>query len=223
MGVAAVLWAPVRVLGEAADGHRVLAAFLVTSAYALLGLVGGLVDVLGGITSSQFEGQPTPPGLPPGTIEAIQRATEVGIIVLSVLSPFVTWLVVSLLMQLVTRFFGGEGPLSGTLAAIGVAQMPLVASSALGLVLTLLQVAFGAGSGAGVALGYVAGLLGLGAAVWYAVLVVIGSALARRLAYGEATASCAISCIGILALIILVGIVAIVGAVVLLGPQIPQQ
>ncbi len=200
-----------------------LAAFLITAAYALLGLGASLVDVLGGITSSQFEGQPVPSGLPPGTIEIIQRATEVGIVVFSVLSPFVTWLVVSLLMQLVTRFFGGEGPLSGTLAAVGVAQVPLLASAALGLVLALLQVAFGVGSATAVVLGYVAGLLGLGAAVWYAVLVVIGSARARRLAYGEAAGSCAISCVGILALIILAGIVGVVGAAVLLGPQILQQ
>ena len=41
-------------------------------------------------------------------------------LVLSVLAPFVWWIAVSLAMQLVTRFFGGEGPLSAMLAVVGV-------------------------------------------------------------------------------------------------------
>ena len=79
-----------------------LAGFAVTAAYALLGLAGSVLAVLGGVTGAQFEGQPTP-GLPRGTIEDINTATEVGVVVSSVLTPFVVWIGVSLVMQLVTR------------------------------------------------------------------------------------------------------------------------
>lgn len=48
---------------------------------------------------------------------------------ISVLWPFVLWVVVSLVMQLVTRFFGGEGPLSAMFAAVGVAYLPYVLST----------------------------------------------------------------------------------------------
>jgi hypothetical protein len=38
--ILAVIWAPVRVLREAATGRRVFAGFTVTVAFALLGLAG---------------------------------------------------------------------------------------------------------------------------------------------------------------------------------------
>lgn len=214
-----MIWAPVRALREAAEGRRVLAGFAVTAAYALLGLAGSVVAVLGGITSAQFEGQQAP-GLPPGTLDTLRTATEVGVVVSSVLTPFVVWIGVSLAMQLVTRFFNGSGPLPATLAVVGVAGVPLVLSAAVGLVLTGLQAALGAQSAAGVALGYVSGLLGLAAIVWFVVLVVIGASQARNLGYAESAGSCAVSCVGCAGLIILVVIVVGLGAVLLIGPAV---
>ena len=219
MDVLAVIWAPIRTLREAAAGRRVLAGFAVTAAYALLGLAGSVVAVLGGITSAQFEGQP-PPGLPPGTLDDLRTATEVGVVVSSVLTPFVVWIGVSLTMQLVTRFFNGSGPLPAVLAVVGISGVPLALSAAVGLILTGLQAVLGAQSTAGVALGYAAGLLGLAAFVWFVVLVVIGASRARGLGYAESAGSCAVSCVGCAGLIILVVIVVGLGAVLLIGPSV---
>ena len=236
MEVLAVVWAPVRALRDAAVHKRVLAAFIVTALYAALGLAGSVVAVLGGVTRAQFEEQP--PGLPPGTVENVRTATEVSIVVSSVLTPFVVWIAVSLFMQLVTRFFGGgtrvgaletnatsypDGSLTATLAAVGISGVPLVISSVIGLVFTVLRVALGVESTAGIVLGYVAGLLGLAALVWYVVLVVIGVAQARNLGYAESAGSCAVSCVGCAGLIILVVIVVGLGAALLIGPAISPQ
>ena len=216
MEILAVIWAPVRALRNAAARRAVLAGFAVTAASALLGLAGSVLAVLGGVTSTQFEGQPAP-GLPPGTLEDIKTAAEVGVVVSSVLTPFVVWVGVSLTMQLVTRFFNGSGPLPAMLAVVGVSGVPLALSAAVGLVLTGLQAALGAQSVAGVALGYAAGLLGLAAMVWFVVLVVIGTSQARGLGYAESAGSCAVSCVGCARLIILVVIVMGLGAALLLG------
>jgi hypothetical protein len=217
--ILAVIWAPVRALRNAAARRAVLAGFAVTAAYALLGLAGSVLAVLGGVTSTQFEGQPAP-GLPPGTFEDIKTAAEVGVVVSSVLTPFVVWIGVSLAMQLVTRFFNGSGPLPAMLAVVGVSGMPFALSAAVGLVLTGLQAALGAQSVAGVGLGYAAGLLGLAAMVWFVVLVVIGTSQARGLGYAESAGSCAVSCVGCAGLIILVVIVVGLGAVLLIGPAV---
>jgi hypothetical protein len=231
--VLAVVWAPVRILRDAAVHKRALAAFIVTALYAALGLAGSVVAVLGGVTRAQFEGQPQ--GLPPGTMEDIREAIEVSIVVSSVLTPFIVWIAVSLTMQFVTRFFGGgarvgtsetnadsdsDGSLAATLAAVGVSGVPLVISSAIGLLLSGLQVTLGAQSTAGIVLGYVAGLLGLAAFVWYVILVVIGAAQARNLGYAESAGSCAVSCVGCAGLIILVVIAVGLGAALLIGPAI---
>lgn len=56
MEILAVIWAPVRVLREAAAGRRVLAGFTVTAAFALLGPAGSVLVVLGGITSAPLRG-----------------------------------------------------------------------------------------------------------------------------------------------------------------------
>ena len=214
-----MIWAPVRVLREAAAGPRVLAGFAVTAVYALLGLAGSVVAVLGGVTGAQFEGRQAP-GLPPETLDTFRAATDVSMILSSVLAPFVVWVSVSLVMQFVTRFFGGRGPLPGTLAVVGVSGVPLALSAAVGLLLTGLQAALGAQSVAGLALGYAGGLLGLAASVWFVVLVVIGAAWARGLGYAESAGSCAVSCVGCAGLIILVVIVVGLGAVLLLGPAV---
>ncbi len=198
-----------------------LAGFIVTAVYAALSLVAAAVAVLGGVTRAQFEGQTTPPGLPPDLLDNIVAATEIVTLIFAVLSPFVWWLLVSLVIQLATRFFGGSGPLSAMLAAVGVAGVPLALGALAQAFATGLQVALGVESTAGVMVGTLGGLLALAALVWHVVLVVIGAALARGIGYGEAAGSCAVSCAGCLALIILVGVV-LVGIGILVGTTATQ-
>lgn len=210
MGALAVLWAPVVTLADVARERRVLLAFGVTALYAALGLVSGALVFLGGSFQAQFEaqGQPLPPAF-----ENLAVAFSVLALVFTVLSPFLFWLLVAGLMHLVTSFFGGSGPFSGTLAVVGVAQAPLVVSAALAIPLTGAQVVLAPQDAADPALGLagglvglVSGLIGLGASLWFAALVVVGSSFARRIGYGESTGSCAISCAGCLGLIIVVSV-----------------
>ena len=219
MGTAAVIWAPARVLGNVAAERNVLAGFVITAVYAALSLVAAAVSVLAGVTRAQFAG--TPPGLSPGALEGIVRATEVATLVFSVLGAFVWWISVSLIMQLVTRFFGGEGPFSAMLAVVGVAGVPLALGSLVQAIGTGAQAALGVESTAGTIAGLLGGLVALATFVWHVVLVVVGAALARRIGYGESAGSCAVSCAGCLALIILVAVV-LVGIGVLVGATAPQ-
>ncbi|HET6885596.1 MAG TPA: YIP1 family protein [Rubrobacteraceae bacterium] len=221
MGIAAVIWAPVRVLRNVAAQRDVLAGFVVTAVYAALSLATAAASVFAGVTRAQFAGQPAPPGLPPGALESLVRATEVATLVLSVLTPFVWWVAVSLVMQLVTRFFNGEGPLSAMMAVVGVAGAPLALGALFQLLGTGLQAALGVESIAGTLAGLVGGLVALGTLVWHVVLVVVGAALARRIGYGESAGSCAVSCAGCLALIIVVAVV-LVGMGILVGTTAPQ-
>jgi hypothetical protein len=197
--------------------RNVLAGFVVTAVYAALSLAAAAVSVLGGVTRAQFGGQP--PGLPPGALESIVRMTEVATLVLSVLAPFVWWIAVSLVMQFVTRFFGGEGPLPAMLAVVGVAGVPLALGALFQAIGTGLQVALGVESTAGTVAGLLGGLVALATLVWHVVLVVIGASLARRIGYGESAGSCAVSCAGCLGLIILVAVV-LVGIGVLVGAAV---
>jgi Yip1 domain len=215
LGVVAVIWAPVRVLGDAAAGRKVLLGFVVTAAYAALSLAAAAIYVLGGVMRAQFE------GLPPDMLENLVAATEIATLVFSVLLPFVWWISVSLVMQFVTRFFGGEGPLSAMFAAVGVAEVPLALGSLAQALATGLQVALGVESTAGVVAGLLGGLTMLATLVWHVVLVVIGAALARRIGYGESAGSCAVSCAGCLGLIILVAVV-LAGIGILVGVTAPQ-
>jgi len=201
--------------------RNLLAGFIVTAVYAALSLVAAVVAVLGGVTRAQFGGQPTPPGLPPDLLDNIVAATEIVTLIFAFFSPFVWWLLVSLIMQLATRFFGGSGPLSAMLAGVGVAGVPLALGALAQALATGLQVALGVESAAGVMVGTVGGLLALAALVWHVVLVVIGAALARGIGYGEAAGSCAVSCAGCLALIILMGVV-LVGIGILVGTTATQ-
>ena len=198
-----------------------LTGFVVTAVYAALSLAAAAVAAFGGVTRAQFGGQPTAPELPPDLLENIVVATEVATLVLSVLAPFVWWVAVSLVMQLVTRFFGGSGPLAAMLAAVGVAGVPLAVTALVQALATGLQVALGVQSTPGVLIGLLGGLLALAALVWHVVLVVVGAALARGIGYGESAGSCSVSCVGCLGLIILVAVV-LAGTAILLGATAPQ-
>lgn len=141
MGALAVVWAPVSTLARVAEERRVLLGFGVVALYAALGLVGGAIAVFGGLTQAQFQ-QPGAQPLPPGA-EDFLAYFGIFSLVSAVVQPFVLWLLVSGLMQLVTRFFGGTGPFPGMLAVVGVAQVPLVIFTALYIPIAGLQAVLG--------------------------------------------------------------------------------
>jgi hypothetical protein len=194
---------------------------VVVALYAALSLAVSAAFVLGGATRRSVEQQSTQPGLSQESLETLVRVAEVGTPILAALSPFVIWLVVSLLMQLATRFFGGAGPLSSMLGVVGVAQAPLIAGGVLGAVLSGLQLLAGAGTPLGAALDYLVFLAGLGFSLWYVVLVVIGAALARNIGYGESAGSCALSCVGLGVLIIVVVVAAAIGIFAVVNAAAP--
>lgn len=206
---------------EAAAGRRVLAGFTVAAAFALLGLAGSVLAVLGGITSVPLRGSRSlvcHRG-PSGPIDNLRIITMMGVIVSSTLTPFVVWIGVSLIMQLVTRFFNGSGPLPAGLAVVGISIVPIALSAASGLVLTSVQATLGAQGATPATLGYVGELLGFAALAWFVVLVVIGASQARGFDYAESAGSCTVSCVDCAGLIILVVIVVGLGAVLLIGPH----
>lgn len=220
MGVLTVIWAPVSTLARVAEERRVLLGFGVVALYAALGLVGSAIAVFGGLTQAQFEtggAQPPPPGF-----EDFLAYVGVFSLVTAVVQPFVLWLLVSGLMQLVTRFFGGTGPSSGMLAVVGVAQVPLVVFAVLYIPITGLQIVLGpqdpaSGNPVSVVLGLLSALLWVAFLLWHAALVVIGAAFARRVGYGESAGSCAISCAGCVGLILIVVVVIVVLVAVVAG------
>jgi hypothetical protein len=201
----AVIWAPIRALARVAEERRVLLGFSLVALYAALQLVINVVGILGGATVSAVAPENFS-GLTPGFVEGFSRVGKVAIVISAVLSRFIGWTAVSLLMQLVTRFFGGTGPLSGMFAAVGVAAVPLVIASTVELSVTGLQVVLGPDSTGATLIDALVGLLFVAAYAWNIVLVVIGAAFARRIGYGESAGSCAVSCAGCAGLILIVGV-----------------
>ena len=233
MGALAVIWAPVRTLARAAEERWVLLAFGIVALYAALNLVGTGLGAFSAL--EQLRSGPQGAELPPEFEEFFPAFFVFGL-VFSVVWPFVSWLLISGLMQLITRFFGGTGPFSGMLAVVGVAHVPYLIERLIQIPLAGLQIllvpdpatAADPTTGGGLAatlLGLLGFLLWLAALVWFVILVVIGAAFARRVGYGESAGSCAISCAGIVGLILIVGVVlaivvaALVGAVGAAGPS----
>lgn len=211
-----MIWAPISTLARVAEERRVLLGFGVVALYAALGLISSGLTVLSGSLQAQFEtgaqGQPLPPGL-----EDFFVYFEIFTLVSAVVTPFVLWLVVSGLMQLVTRFFGGTGPFSGMLTAVGVAHVPFLISAVISLLLLVLLVLLGPENAAATIITSLSSLIGLAVFVWFAVLVVIGAALARRVSYGQSAGSCAISCAGLFGLILIVIVVVTIAVVAIAG------
>lgn len=214
MGVLSVIWAPVAALSRVAEERRVLPGFAVTALYAALSLVATALTFFGGLTEAQLGvgGAPVPP-----EIQDLLVPFSMIALVFAVLWPFVFWILVSGLMHLVTRFFGGTGPFSRTLAVVGVAGVPFVIYAALGTLVVGLQILLGPENTAAIVLGGLSSLLWLAALLWFAALVVIGSALARGVGYGESAGSCAISCAGCAGLIILAGLALAVVVAIVVG------
>ena len=233
MGALAVIWAPVRTLARAAEERWVLLAFGIVALYAALNLVGTGLGAFSAL--EQLRSGPQGAELPPEFEEFFTAFFVFGLI-FSVVWPFVSWLLISGLMQLITRFFGGTGPFSGMLTVVGVAHVPYLIERLIQIPLAGLQIllvpdpatAADPTTGGGLAatlLALLSFLLWLAALVWFVILVVIGAAFARRVGYGESAGSCAISCVGIVGLILTVGVVlavvvaALVGAVSAAGPS----
>ena len=233
MGALAVIWAPVRTLARAAEERWVLLAFGIVALYAALNLLGTGLGAFSALEQLRSGSQGA--DLPP-EFEEFFTAFFVFGLVFSVVWPFVSWLLISGLMQLITRFFGGTGPFSGMLTVVGVAHVPYLIERLIQIPLAGLQIllvpdpatAADPTTGGGLAatlLGLLGFLLWLAALVWFVILVVIGAAFARRVGYGESAGSCAISCAGIVGLILIVGVVlavvvaALVGAVGAAGPS----
>ncbi len=215
MEALAIIWAPVQTLERAANERRMLPGLVVVTICAILGLLSATIAVLGSVTRARFERSQL--DLPPDVIDDFIATTEVSTIILSIASPFLWWMVVSLLMQLTTRFFGGNGPFSVMLAVVGLSFVPLALSSVLTGFTTAAQVALDPGSATSVAIGYLGLLLGYAFSLWQVVLVVIGAAFARQIGYGESAGSCAISCAGCLGSIIVLGIVLAIAIPVILS------
>jgi hypothetical protein len=233
LGALAVIWAPVRTLARAAEERWVLLAFGIVALYAALNLLGTGLGAFSAL--EQLRSGSQGPDLPP-EFEGFFTAFFVFGLVFSVVWPFVSWLLISGLMQLITRFFGGTGPFSGMLTVVGVAHVPYLIERLIQIPLAGLQIllvpdpatAADPTTGGGLAatlLALLSFLLWLAALVWFVILVVIGAAFARRVGYGESAGSCAISCAGIVGLILIVGVVlaivvaALVGAVGAAGPS----
>lgn len=220
-----MIWNPARTLREVAGRRSALPGFIVVAVYAAMSLAVSAAFVLSGATRRQLqEGleRPGQPALPPGVLEAAARTFEIGAPIAALLSPFLIWVLVSLLMQLATRLFGGAGPLSSMLGVVGVAQAPFIIGGILGALLGGLRLWVGAETPAGVAISYLVSLVGLAFFVWYVVLVVVGAAQARGVGYGESAGSCALSCIGLGGLIILLVVVAGIGIFIVAGAAAPQ-
>jgi hypothetical protein len=214
----------VRTLSRAAEERRVLLAFGIVALYAALSLVGTSLGTFSAL--EQLQSDPQAAELP-AEFEGFSTYLFVFTLIFSVIWPFISWLLISGLMHLVTRFFGGTGPSSGMLAAIGVAHVPSVIERIVQIPLAGLQILLApdpaaadstTGGGLAVAvLGLLGLLLWLAAFVWFVVLVIVGAALARRVGYGESAGSCAISCAGIVGLILVVGVILAVVVAALVG------
>ena len=217
MGVAAVIWNPVATMRRVAERRSALPGFFVVAVYAALSLIISTVFVLSGATHRQleqgFEQSPGQPALPPGILDTLVRVSEIGTPIFALVSPFVGWFFVSLLMHLATRLFGGAGPLSSMLGVVGVAQAPFLISAVVNALLGGIR----AWVGVSIAIGYLVSLIGLACFIWYLVLVVIGAAQASGVGYGESAGSCALSCVGLAALIILLAVIAGIGIFAVAG------
>lgn len=207
MGAFAVIWSPIRALRQVAEARNVPAGFIIVAFSAALALAGVAILLFGGNLQAQLEESGTQ--IPPNFFESF----AIGTLVFAALAPFVWWVLVSLIMQLVTRFFGGEGPLSAMFAAVGAAFAPLLLSTAISIPLGGIQAVLETGSSIGAVIGLLSNLVTLACFVWHVILVVVGAALARNISYGQASGSCAISCGGCLGVIILAIVaIAVIGA-----------
>lgn len=202
------IWSPVAAMENVARERKLGTGFGVIALAALLALAFSAISVFTGNAGTQINPQDFPT-IPPETLRSMETAVKVGLPVFSVLVPFVWWIGVSLVMQLVTRFFGGNGPLSAMFAVVGVAYVPFLISGVVSFLLTSLQRLIGVPSAAASVIGIVSFLLVLGFVVWHVALVIIGASFAREVSYGQSSGSCAISCVGFVVLVVVLILAAV--------------
>ena len=187
-------------------------------------LAAGLGLLLGGFASVDELLEGLPPGSVPqevdeASLESIVFGAQAVGIGLRALWPLLYWAVLTLVMYLVTKLFGGAGSLSGMFGAMGVACVPFVISGLLQLIVTggqAASVSTGVPEALGIALGAVGALVSVAALIWHVALVVIGASAARSLSYGGSAGSCATSCaavigIPLLLLLLLGGVLTLLG------------
>lgn len=203
------IWSPVRAMETVARERRVAAGFGVIALAAILGLISSAISVFSGSVTGQINPQDFP-DIPPDVLGNFVTALQVGLPVSAVLSPFVWWLVITLVMQLVTRFFGGTGPISAMFATMGVAYAPFLISGVIGIPLVGVLAAVGQQGVVATILGLVNLLLTIAFLVWHVALIIIGARFAREISYGQSGGSCAISCVGCGGLVLITTIVLVV-------------
>lgn len=220
MGILDAIRSPARGMREA-SGRGAKPGLVVIVLWVVVSLLAsGLGLILGGFTPPEEIIDSLPPGSVPAeldeqSLERFITGFQVFGIGLRVFWPFLYWPVLTLVMHLITRFFGGEGALSGMFGAMGVACVPFVISGLLQLPIIGAQAALNGGS-VSQALGLAGGLLNVAFVIWHVVLAVIGAAVARQLSYGRSSGSCAISCatvigVPILLLLVLAVVLAVAG------------
>lgn len=202
------IWSPVAAMENVARERKLGTGFGVIALAALLALAFSAISVFTGNAGTQINPQDFPT-IPPETLRSMETVVKVGLPVFSVLVPFVWWIGVSLVMQLVTRFFGGNGPLSAMFAVVGVAYVPFLISGVVSFLLTSLQRLIGVPSAAASVIGIVSFLLALGFVIWHVALVIIGASFAREVSYGRSGGSCAISCVGFVVLVVVLILAAV--------------
>lgn len=220
MGILDAIHSPARGMREASE-RGAKPGLVVIVLWVLVSLLAsGLGLILGGFTPPEEIIDGLPPGSVPAeldeqSLESFITGFQIFGIGLRAFWPFLYWPILTLVMHLITRFFGGEGSLSGMFGAMGVACVPFVISGLVQLPITGVQAALGGGS-VSQALGLVGGLLSVAFVGWHVVLAVIGAAVARQLSYGRSSGSCAISCatvigVPVLLLLMLSVVLALVG------------
>lgn len=193
-----VIYSPVAAMEAAAREQRVGVGFGVVALSAVLGAISAVVSVAGGNVAGQLTPQNFPQ-VPPDVLSNLTTFIEIGVPVSAAISPFVWLLLVTLLMQLVTGFFGGSGPISAMFAVVGVAHVPFLIAGVIGLLLSGVSAAIDSA----VILG-ISDILLTPFLIWHVALLVIGASFARSVSYGESGGSCSISCAGCLGVIVVV-------------------
>lgn len=213
MEVLSVVSSPVRAMERVGENRKAALGFGVVLVWALVSLVSAIILVFTGFDVEQITSGIQ--DVPEEAVEGAVAATQIAVPVFSALYPFVWWALISLVMHLITRFFGGNGPLSGTFAVVGLACVPIVIYSVISVLITGLQAAVGLQSGVAGALGALNFLLVFAAIAWHVALVVIGASFARQVSYGRSGGSCAISCVGLVGLV--VGFFVVLGIIIALA------
>lgn len=203
------IWSPVRAMETVARERRIAAGFGVVALAAIFGLISSVISVFSGAATSQINPQDFPE-VPPDVLNNIATAFQVGLPIVMMISPFVWWLIVTLVMQLITRFFGGSGSISAMFATMGVAYVPSLISAAIGIPVAGILAVVGSQGVIATIIGLVNFVLSLGFLVWYVALVIIGASFAREITYGQSGGSCAISCVGCGGLVLVAAIALVV-------------